>query len=140
MPFEDIGPVEALLGHRTGAGTEAADHVALVVREGVSIAIVPARKALLVILARHDRALFGPLGLMGEHMGLEVADVAAAIGVRASAFRLAVLVIFVRPDAAGDWARWAALARRPRELWRGRVSPTAGMRAVRLIGHAMEVG
>lgn len=56
------------------------------------ILVVLPGKSFLVILARDDRTLLGPLGLMGEHMGFQVLEKATAVGIRATAPFLSVLI------------------------------------------------
>ena len=103
VPLEDIGAVKGLLRGRAGTRAETAHHSSLVVGEGVTILVVPefrlvssclpvrmpvlillACEALNVIFASDDRALLRPLALVSEHVRLEILEVLAAIGVRAS--------------------------------------------------------
>lgn len=67
MPFEDVRAVEALLSPTTAttAGTEAADHGALVVRQGVAVLVVLAGETFGVVVAGRDGAFLGPFGLVG---------------------------------------------------------------------------
>lgn len=51
-------------------------------------------ESLLVVLARGNGALLGPLRLMGEHVGLEVLEEATAVGMGAPPFFLGVIVQF----------------------------------------------
>jgi hypothetical protein len=74
MPLEDISAVEALLCGSARSGTEAAHHCSLVVRQCVPVLVVLARETLDVVLAILDRAFLGTLGLVGEHMGLQVLE------------------------------------------------------------------
>lgn len=60
------------------------DHGALVVGESVAILVVLASKAFDVILACLDRALFRAFVLVSEHVGLEVFEDLAAVGICAS--------------------------------------------------------
>lgn len=70
VALEDVGAVKRLFGGRAGAGAETADHGALVMGQGVAVLVVLAREALDVVLAGLDGALFGALGLVGEHVCL----------------------------------------------------------------------
>lgn len=84
VTLEHIGAVEALFGSFTAVGTEAADHGALVVGQGVSVLVVFASETFLVVLARHDRTLFRALGLVCEEMSFEILEEPTTIRVCAS--------------------------------------------------------
>lgn len=92
MPFEDISTIKTFLGCRATTRAEAAYHSALVVSKGVSVLIVLACKALDVILACCDWALFGSLVLVSEHVCLEILENTTAFWEGAHAL-LARLVI-----------------------------------------------
>lgn len=98
MAFEDIGAVEALLGSRARTRAKIANHGALVVRQGVTVLVIFTSKAFLMVLARHNWALFGPLWLMGQHMSLEILEYPTAIRVGTSTPFSAVIL---EPDACG---------------------------------------
>ena len=69
MSLEDISTVEAFLGGRPRAWTEVAHHGALVVRQSVTILVVFAREAFLMVFTSDDRAFLRSFGLMCQHMG-----------------------------------------------------------------------
>ena len=85
MSLENISTIEALLGGGPGAWAEVADHGAFVVCQSVTVLVVLAREAFLMVLASHNRALFRSFGLMRQHMGFEIFEEATAVGIRASA-------------------------------------------------------
>jgi hypothetical protein len=84
VSLENIGPVEALLGGRARAWAEAAHHGTLVMGQGVSIFVILACKTFLVVLASQDGTFLGSLGLMGQHVGLEILENLSALRVRAA--------------------------------------------------------
>ena len=92
VPLEHIGAVEALFSGRAAVGAEVAHHGALVMRERVPAAIVLPREAFDVIRTRHDRALFGALRLVREHVGFQIADDTAAVDIWTPALLLALFV------------------------------------------------
>ena len=98
MSFEDIGSVEALLRWRSRPGTKATDHGSLVVGQGVSIFVVLSCKALLVVFTSQDGTFLGTFGLMCEHVGLQVFEDFAALGMRASSLFPTFLI------QLGHWA------------------------------------
>lgn len=102
MTLEDICTIKALLGSRSAAGTEATDHGAFVVRQGVPVLIVLTSKPLKVILASYYRALFGALSLVREHVCLQILEGTATLGNRAEALlsRLIVQVVASTSSAA----------------------------------------
>lgn len=69
MALEDVGAVEGFLHRRTGAGAEAADHRAFVVRERVALAIVFPGESFLGVFAGGDGAFFGAGELVREVVG-----------------------------------------------------------------------
>ena len=79
MSLEDISTIEALFSSGARARAEAADHGALVVRQGVPVLVVLARKALDVVLACLDGALLGAFRLVREHVCLQVLERPAAV-------------------------------------------------------------
>lgn len=83
VSLEDISPVEALLCGAAAARAETADHGALVVRQGVSVLVVLASKALGVVFTGWDWALLWTFILVREHMCLEILDVSSACRDRA---------------------------------------------------------
>ena len=97
MALEDVGAVEALFRGGAGARAETAYHCALVVGQGVAVLVVLAGKALDVVLAVQDRALLWSLGLVSQHVGFQVFEDSATVGVWAAAFFFGV---FVWLDAA----------------------------------------
>lgn len=100
MALENIGPVEALLGWGARAGTEAAHHSSFIMGQGVPILIVLAGEALVMVSAGHDWALFRTLGLMCEHMRLEITECSPAVREGTSAL-LAALLLSVSVAADG---------------------------------------
>lgn len=60
--------------------------------QGVAVLVVLARKTLGVVFARCDWALFRTLGLMRQHVRLEILEHLAALRVWASLFLLGVAV------------------------------------------------
>lgn len=85
MPFEDIGAVERLLCRRPGPRAEAAHHGALVMSQRVAVLVVFSRETFNMVIARIDGALLGAFVLVREHMGLEVFENLAAVGMGACA-------------------------------------------------------
>ena len=79
MSLENISTVEALLGSRARTWAEATHHGSFVVGQGVPILVVFARETFPVVFARHNWAFFRPFALMGEHVGFEVFEEAAAV-------------------------------------------------------------
>lgn len=69
MAFEDIGAVEGFFHGGAGAGTEAANHGAFIVGEGVALAVVFAGEAFLGVFAGRDWTLLGTSELVGKLMG-----------------------------------------------------------------------
>lgn len=67
----------------------------------MTVLVVFTGKALDVVLTVRDGALLGPLGLVSEHMGLQIFEESATVWVRAAPLLLG-LVIAV--DAAQSWA------------------------------------
>src|SRR5438105_18487 len=92
MPLEDIGAVKALLSGRPRARTEAADHGALVMGEGMPVFVIFSGKSLLIVLAIRDGAFFWSLGLVCQHMGLEVFKDSSTVPVWASSFLVAFFI------------------------------------------------
>lgn len=68
MTLEDISAIEAFFQGRAGPWAESAHHITLIVSQCVAILVVFAGETLVVVCTISDRALFGPLRLMGEHM------------------------------------------------------------------------
>ena len=97
MSLEDISAVEALLRRSTRAGAETADHCAFVVGQGMPVLVIFARKSLDVVLASLDRTLLRTLGLMGEHVSLQVLEGTTAIWDWADSL---LLVLFAQLVAA----------------------------------------
>lgn len=83
VSLEDICAVERLLSRGARSGTEATDHGALVVGQGVAVLVILASKPLDVVFTRHDGALLGSLSLVSEHVRLEILEGLAALGIGA---------------------------------------------------------
>lgn len=107
VSLEDVGAVKRLLGRRPRSGAEATDHVALVVRQGMTVLVILASKPLNVVLASGDGALFRALSLMGEHVGLEILEGLAALGIGASLLLLGLVAAVV---VGGDGRNVEAVA------------------------------
>lgn len=105
VAFENVGSVEALLGGRPRTWAEATHHGPLVVSQGVSVLVVFAGEALDVVFARHNGALLRSLGLVREHVGLEVLEDSATVWMGAAALLLALLIslgsAMLRPAGMG---------------------------------------
>lgn len=111
VSLEDVGAVKRLLGGRPRSGAEATDHVALVVRQGMTVLVILASKPLNVVLACRDGALLRALSLMGEHVGLEILEGLAALGIGASLLLLdLVAAVVVGGDGRNVEAAAASLA------------------------------
>lgn len=65
VTFEYVRTVEAFFGCGSRSWAEITDHRALVMRQSVSVLVVLASKALLMVLARDNRTLFWSFRLMG---------------------------------------------------------------------------
>lgn len=92
MTFEDVSSIEALLRRGARSWAESADHVTLVVSQGVAILIIFASESLVVVGAVDDWALLGSLGLMGEHVGLEILEWSSTVWMRTARPLLAIVV------------------------------------------------
>lgn len=92
MAFEDIGPVEALLGGGARAWTEAADHGALVMGQSMSVFVVFSCETLLIVFACQDGAFFWSFRLVGKHVCLQIFENLATVRVRASTLFSALLI------------------------------------------------
>lgn len=103
VALEDVGTIEGLLRSRAGAWAEAADHCAFVMCEGVTVLVILASKALCVVLAGLNGALLRPLSLVSEHVGLEVLEGLAAVGIGASLLLLGLVAAILA------WCRWNEL-------------------------------
>ena len=68
MSFEYVRTVERFLRRRPRSGTEATNHGAFVMSEGMSILVIFARKALLAIFTAGNWTLLGAFSLMSKHM------------------------------------------------------------------------
>ena len=68
VSFEDIGAREHLFEGASDTGTKGADHRTAVVRQGMPILVVLARKSLCMVFACYDRALLGSFLLVREHV------------------------------------------------------------------------
>ncbi len=101
MTLEDVSAIETLLGSRARSRAESAHHVALVMGQGMSILIVLAGKALLVVVACHNRTFFRPFRLMGKHVRLQVLEQPATVNVWTTA---PFPTIFVESNAGRSWA------------------------------------
>ena len=104
VTLEDIGTVKRLLGSRSRAWAEAADHCALVVCEGVAVLVILASETFGVVLAGCNRTLLGALILVSEHVSLEILEGLATIGPSASLLLLGLIT------AVLAWCWWDELA------------------------------
>jgi hypothetical protein len=59
--------------------------------QGVSVLVVFARKPFVMVFAGDNGAFLRSLGLVGQHMGFEILEDLAAVGMRASTFLGALL-------------------------------------------------
>lgn len=69
--------------------------------KGMSILIVLAGKAFLMIFTSDNGALFRPFRLVRQHVGLEILEYSSTVGVWAAAF---FVVLFVHLETAGSLA------------------------------------
>lgn len=92
VALEDVGTIKAFLRGRAGSWAESTDHVPFVVSEGVTIFVVLASKAFLVISTGSDWALLRPLRLMGKHMRFQILEWSTAVRVRAASPLFAIVI------------------------------------------------
>lgn len=102
VSLEDICAVERLLSRGARSGTEATDHSALVVGQGVAVLVILASKPLDVVFTRHDGALLGSLSLVSEHVRLEILEGLAALGIGAHVLLLDLIAAGVVGGDGGD--------------------------------------
>lgn len=93
VSLEDVGPVEALFYRRARARAETAYHGTLVMGQGVSILVVFSRKAFLIVLTVQDWTFFWPFRLMCQHMGFQILEDSAAVGMRTSPLFLDLCIV-----------------------------------------------
>lgn len=84
MTLEDICTVETLLRRRARAWAKATHHRTFVMGKSVSILVIFAGKALLVVVARHDGTFLWTFQLVCQHVSLEILEHSSTVSLWAS--------------------------------------------------------
>ena len=81
VALEDVGAIETLFRVRPRSGTETTDHRSLIMCQGMTVLVVFASEAFLVIVARYDRTLLRSLRLMRQHVSFQILEVPTTVEV-----------------------------------------------------------
>ena len=100
VALEDVCTIKAFLRRWAGSWAESTDHVPLVVSKGVTIFVVFASEAFLVISAGSDGAFLRSLRLMGKHMRFQILEWSTAVRMRATSPLFAIVIETI---AIGSW-------------------------------------